>query len=221
MSVAIASAVFWADWPNPDDTSFEVRAKSTREWISAESEIVPAGQLRVVGTGTITALRPTIPTITLPATSAGLDDQTAKWTVTLHRVGSKSVVATVLDNFPLPSSFDPTTTWAQIKINKNGKQPLRDTSVYTKIETNTQIALALGTLASQFPRTFGDGVLNAGEATTITQSLVTSTSPIEVTAADDGITGRLYATNRIAGISFDVLSENGADAGNFRWVLYA
>jgi hypothetical protein len=147
MSVTIQSAEYWADWPNSRDSTFEVRAKSNKAWVSAESEVVPANESRVVGTGTITALRPTIPNLTLPATSAGLDDQTARWTVTLHRIGIKSVVSTVLDNFPLPSSFEPTVTWAQIKINKNGKQPLRDTSVYTKTETNTQIALAVGTLA--------------------------------------------------------------------------
>lgn len=146
MSVIINSAVFWADWPHANDTTFEVRAESTKAWVSEEQEVVPANESRVVGTGTITALRPTIPAITLPATSAGLDDQTARWTVTLHRTGRKKAVSTVVADFPLPDSFEPTTTWAAIKINKNGHQPLRDTSVYTKVETNTQIALAVGTL---------------------------------------------------------------------------
>lgn len=36
----------------------------------------------------------------------------------------------------------------------------------------------------------------------------------------DGITARLYAFNRRVGVSFDVASENGADAGNFLWVLF-
>lgn len=146
MSVVIASAVFWADWPHAADTTFEVRAESSRAWVSAEMEIVPARESRVVGTGTITALRPTLPSITLPATSAGLDDQTSRWTITLHRTGRKQIVSTVLADFPLPVSFEPSTTWADVKIHKNGKQPLRDTSVYTKTETDTRIALAAGNL---------------------------------------------------------------------------
>lgn len=162
MSVIIASAIYWADWPNATDTAFEVRARSNRSWVSAESEIVPANESRVVGTGTITALRPTLPVITLPSTSAGLDDQTAKWTVTLHRVGKSQVVSTVLADFPLPSSFEPSVTWAQIKIHKNGKQPLRDTSVYTKTETDYQIALAMGNLNRA-----GVGVLGRIETATI------------------------------------------------------
>lgn len=146
MSVAISSIVYWADWPHASDTTFEIRAKSTQSWISAESEIVSANESRIVGTGTITALRPSLPSITLPATSAGLDNQTSRWTVTLHRVGRKEIVSTVLADFPLPISFEPSTTWAQIKIHKNGKQPLRDTSTYTKTETDYQINLKAGTL---------------------------------------------------------------------------
>lgn len=144
MSVTISSTIYWSDWPYPADATFQVRAQSDKAWVANDLQFVPAHESRVVGTGTITALRPTLPAITLPATSAGLTDQTARWTVTLHRTGRKQVVSTVLDDFPLPVSFEPTVTWAQIKINKNGKQPLRDTSVYTKTEVNHQIALAVG-----------------------------------------------------------------------------
>lgn len=146
MSVIIVGTSLFEDWPSASDSVFDIRAKSTKSWISAESVIINAGASHVVGTGTITALRPTLPNITLPATSAGLDDQTARWTVTLHRTGSKNVVATVLDGFPLPVSFEPSTTWGAIKINKQGKQPLRDTSVYTKIEVNNLLALMAGNL---------------------------------------------------------------------------
>lgn len=140
MSVTISSAIYWSDWPYPSDTTFDVRAESDKAWVSAALELVPANESRVVGTGTITALRPTLPNITLPATSAGLDDQTARWTVTLHRTGRKQVVSTVLADFPLPVSFEPTVTWALVRINKNGHQPLRDTSTYTKIQVNNLVA---------------------------------------------------------------------------------
>lgn len=146
MSVTISSAIYWADWPYPSDTTFDVRAKSDKAWVADDMQLVPAGESRVVGTGTITALRPTLPAIALPATSAGLTDQTSRWTVTLHRTGRKQPVSTVLADFPLPSSFAPSTTWADILIHKNGHQPLRDTSVYMKTEVDTRIALAAGNL---------------------------------------------------------------------------
>jgi hypothetical protein len=194
MSVIIQSAIFWADWPNSRDTTFEVRAKSSKAWISADSDVVPANESRVVGTGTITALRPTLPSITLPATSSGLDDQTARWTVTLHRVGSKNAVSTVLDNFPLPSTFEPSATWAQIKINKNGKQPLRDTSVYTKTETNTQIALAVGSLNDA-------GVVVKGRSR-LSVAPVLASDPIAVGDNDPrifGIASKIVIANNYAG----------------------
>lgn len=146
MSTVIQGTTYWADWPFARDATFDVQAKSSIAWISADGEIVPAGQSRVVGTGTIALLRATVPDITLPTTTAGLDSQTARWTVTLHRTGKDQVVATLLDDFTLPVSFEPSATWAQISIHKKGKQPLRDTSVYTKLETDYQISLMGGTL---------------------------------------------------------------------------
>ena len=57
-------------------------------------------------------------------------------------------------------------------------------------------------------------------ATTIANTLVLAGSSILVLGNDAGITGRLYATNIVAGGSFDVVSENGADAGNFTWIMF-
>lgn len=200
MSVTIASAQYWSDWPYPSDSSFEVRAKSSRAWISAELEVVPAGETRVVGTDSITALRLTIPAITLPATSAGLDDQTAKWTVTLHRTGRKEIVDTVLADFPLPVSFEPSTTWAEIKINKNGKQPLRDTSVYTKTETNTQIALAAGELNYA-------GVDTLGRIETATAP-ADPLRPKAVETGDPRITGTLVNTRSAKTAAYTLLNTD-------------
>lgn len=249
MSVVISSAIYWSDWPNATDTACDVRAKSNKAWISADGEIIAAGESRVVGTASITALRPTLPAITLPSTSAGLDDQTAKWTITLHRTGRAQAVSTVLADFPLPISFEPSVTWAQIKIHKNGKQPLRDTQTYTKTETDYQISLAMGNLnrASlgvlgrietatipadplhpkavldedpRIARATGTDVLVAGLPTTVLSALVAANSPIELIPADNNITGRLYPSNRVVGVSFDAQSENGADSGSFRYTIY-
>jgi hypothetical protein len=125
MSVIISSVPFWADWPNSRDTDFDVRAVSTQSWVTAEGEFVAAGVSRVVGTGTITDLRPTIPQIPLPATSAGIDNQDSRWTVTLHRTGKVDPLFTVLDNFPLNIGFEPVTTWGEIRIFKNNGKGFR------------------------------------------------------------------------------------------------
>jgi hypothetical protein len=58
------------------------------------------------------------------------------------------------------------------------------------------------------------------EATTVLTALVAADSMILPLPTDDAITGRLRATNRVAGVSFDVVSDNGADAGSFSWFLW-
>jgi hypothetical protein len=66
----------------------------------------------------------------------------------------------------------------------------------------------------------GDGLLVAGAGATIFTPSVDAHSPISAIGADDGITGRLYPFNRVAGVSFDIASENGGDEGQFRWFLF-
>lgn len=66
----------------------------------------------------------------------------------------------------------------------------------------------------------GTGTLVAGVATTILEPTTTVNSPILAISMSDGISGNLRVSNRVAGVSFDVSSDNGADAGDFRWFLY-
>lgn len=216
MSVTITGTTYLADWPHASDTTFEVRAQSDRAWVTEDLVVVPAREPHVVGTGTITALRPTLPNITLPATSAGLDDQTARWTVTLHRTGRKQPVSTVLADFPLPSSFEPNVTWAQIKINKNGKQPLLDTSVYTKTETNHQIDLALNaanvvpatrTLTATYPLRIGGGASADLSANRTLSFLSTVFDPLNYGAVGDG------TTNDTVAVQAAVTALNAAGGG--------
>ena len=65
----------------------------------------------------------------------------------------------------------------------------------------------------------GTGILLGRAATTIPSTLVAAESSILPLGNDAGITGHLYATNIVPGVSFDVASENGADAGAFRWFI--
>lgn len=68
-------------------------------------------------------------------------------------------------------------------------------------------------------------ILAAGTGTmvngllTISSALVAADSPLLLIPASDGITGTLHATNRVVGVSVDVRSSEGADAGFFRWFL--
>jgi hypothetical protein len=141
MSVQIQSIVFWNDWPNSRDAVCDVRAISNQSWVTAEGEFVAAGESRVIGTGVIALLRATIPQIVLPSTSAGLDNQTARWTVTLHRTGKLDVVATILDDFTLPITFEPVATWGEIRRFKyNGSNIIyRDNEGFSRTDTIREI----------------------------------------------------------------------------------
>lgn len=66
----------------------------------------------------------------------------------------------------------------------------------------------------------GRDVLEAGAATTISTELVAEDSPILAVSAAEGIIGNLYVINRTDGVSFDVVSDNGGDAGEFKWFLF-
>lgn len=59
-----------------------------------------------------------------------------------------------------------------------------------------------------------------GATTTILSSLVAVDSAIECISQDNGIIGRLRVSNRVPGQSFDVTSDEGTDAGLFKWVIH-
>jgi len=66
----------------------------------------------------------------------------------------------------------------------------------------------------------GTAMLRGGQATTVLTNAVTATSEIRVWTVDSGITGRLYPTNIVLGVRFDIVSENGADSGKVFWKIY-
>lgn len=94
-----------------------------------------------------------------------------------------------------------------------GDHYLNDTAVYAAIQRaivsapNAIIALGMGSL------------LGGGEPVTIEEPLTTLTSAIEGISIDNGVIGRLYALNRIAGAGFDMNSENLGDEGDFIWFI--
>jgi len=93
---------------------------------------------------TISAGIISIPSFTIPSTTDASDNQNAKYTAVFF--DSKGVKRdTFFADFPLTNTLGTTVTWGQIRVYKAGQQPLRDTSVYTKIQTDFQILTALGT----------------------------------------------------------------------------
>lgn len=85
-----------------------------------------------------------------------------------------------------------------------------------------QVILLIRELAAQIAGNAvatGLGTLVAAEAVTILSPDVAADSPIRLVPRTESITGNLRAFNRVAGVSFDVASDNGPDSGNFRWEI--
>lgn len=190
MSVTIASIEFWSDWPYSRDEDFDVRAVSTQSWVTAESEFVPANVSRVVGTGSITALRPTIPQIELPATSAGIDNQDARWTVTLHRTSKVDPLFTVLDNFPLNIGFEPVATWGEIGLFKNNGNNIlwRDTEGFSRTDALSLInSRLLATLVNASDVVKGNTKLSVAPVSASNPIAAGANEPLLVTTAAPGL----------------------------------
>lgn len=92
--------------------------------------------------------------------------------------------------------------------------------VLDRAPANPALPEAVGINSLVVPHAYGVATLVAGAATTILSAAVTATSPIKFLELDEGITGKLRAINRVAGVSFDVISDNGADAGDFVYYLF-
>lgn len=145
---------------------------------------------------------------------------------------------------------DPSTTWGEIRLLKSGYNPqtlgdslLRQIAAMIQLavgslnkasETNLGVValqddpvdpsfpIALGPNSPQVARAVGPGtdLLVAAAATTVFSAAVLNTSVIVPVGIDDTITGHLRAFNKVPGVSFDVISDNGADEGAFGWSLY-
>jgi hypothetical protein len=66
----------------------------------------------------------------------------------------------------------------------------------------------------------GTAILKMAQATTVPSRVVTATSKIQVGSFDDNVSGSLRVTNIVPGVSFDIVSSNGADAGKVFWIIY-
>lgn len=94
---------------------------------------------------TISAGVISIPSFTIPPTTSALDDVSAKYTAVFY--DSRGIKRDVFfADFQVTDTFGSTVTWAQLRIFKRGRQPIRDLVTYTKDQVNALIAIAAGAL---------------------------------------------------------------------------
>jgi hypothetical protein len=74
--------------------------------------------------------------------------------------------------------------------------------------------------AQRYPIATGTVTLKPAQATTVLTTAVTATSKIQLGNFDDNVSGSLRVTNIVPGVSFDIVSTNGADSGKVFWIMY-
>lgn len=91
------------------------------------------------------------------------------------------------------------------------------------ISYNQAVLLMQGLAAQIGGLTLATGLdnLNMAATTTVFNSHVSVSAAIVAIPKDDRISGNLHISNRVDGVSFDVASDNGADLGTFKWMIYA
>lgn len=132
-----------------------------------------------------TTKRATVASFAFITTTDAITNQQASWTVTLHDANRRRI-AVLADNLPIPESLvvAGAIQWSQLMLHAEGQTPLRDTTVYTRTETENLL-----TTASRPP------------ATTLTAGLV----KISTTAADPldpiALGSNQLATTTVQGIA--------------------
>lgn len=191
--------------------------ESNQDFVASNTEIVERGVYRrvplvVAGYDFTIPLIPSIPT----TTDSNFPDAT--WSARIFSVDGTKRLDWLL-GFQLRHIYSSPAQWENIFVDSAppGFQPSpnalsREDAIILMQSLAAQIAG--NTVAA------GNGVLAVAEVTTILDSNVAANSPIMCIPKSEGITGQLRAFNRVPGVSFDVVSDNGADAGNFKWAIY-
>ncbi len=189
--------------------------KANQQFVAVDGEVIQPGVYRRVIVAVVGRDR-TIPLIAnIPATTNAMPSD-ATWEIFFE--DERHTKRDEWVNGVLPHTYPDPVLWQDvINFNNPSFVPRPNDGVsydQMALYVNGRIAQISGdTLAT------GIGTLAVGLPTTILSALVAADSPIEAVARGDGITGNLRVSNRVAGVSFDVTSENGADAGNFTWII--
>jgi hypothetical protein len=180
ITVTVSSQTFLAGTYNYGGSFGTIKVFSNKTFIAFDGTIVPFGEVGGSGffksvTCSVASNTLSCPSFALPSTTDALDDQTARYTFVLY--DSKNVKRDILfANLFVPSSLGSNLTFAQIVLANKQTVPNRDTSTYTRTETNAQIALAAGAL--------NDASDSVKGRTRLSAAPVSSASPIALAEND-------------------------------------
>lgn len=213
--VNVSSKIVYGNWPHGGSVCYLV-FKSNQQFRAVDGEIVQPGVYRIVQCAVV-GRDVTIPLIASIPTTTDSSDPSATWT-TYFEDSSHTQKMDWLKGFQLNHVNTSPVSWATI-FDDNNPQGI---NVPSGGISRDQVVLLIRELADQIAGNTvatGIGTLAINEEVTILTPHVTADSPIRLIPRTEAITGNLRAFNRVAGVSFMVVSDNGADSGNFRWEI--
>jgi hypothetical protein len=214
-----ASKLFLGSWDWGGSVCYLV-FKANQQFVASSGEIVQPAVYRRV-TCVVTGRDRAVPLIAdIPPTTDAMPGD-ASFDIYFEDAGHTKK-DDLIKGASLPHTYPNPVQWQDI-IEFNNPQfvpgPNREVSYdQMALYVRNQIALISSPILATGIGTLN--VLGADQPVTILDSHVSANSPIDLMPRADTITGDLRVSNRVAGVSFDVTSSNGADAGNFTWVIY-
>lgn len=153
----------------------------------------------------------------LPTTDNAIPAHTARYQVYIYDVRGNLKARINQTPYHLHSNLPDTFTWAEWR-NANEFVQFRGSTTFIG-DYITVAAMIAAALTRLMPAAQGRVALSGGTATVLS-SLVSSTSNIQLTGQDSGISGSLGVLTRTAGVSFVIQSSNGLDEGEVSWLLF-
>lgn len=210
----VSSKIVFGSWSHGGSVCYLV-FKSNQQFRAVDGEIVQAGAYRVIQCAVV-GRDITIPLIASIPTTTDSSDPSATWT-TWFEDSSHTKKMDWLVGFQLNHVFTSPALWETI-FDDNNPQGIPVPSGGISYD---QAVLLFQRLISQVSTEIlasGIGTLAAAVPVTILDSHVAADSPIRLIPKAE-MSGLLRHFNHVAGVSFDVMSSEGSDSGNFRWEI--
>ncbi len=235
-------------WKLPGTTA-KLRIRANESFDTYEGLYVPAssnGQLYLEVPCTVIGEELLIPSFEIDSTEDSPTNPHATYTAQLFTERKKALEPEFFANFRVPPTVN--TSWTTLRVNNSARRHYHDLDTYAAWQVDYKIAaaladlrkssttqvgmvalqdnpsdpsfpIALGPNSSQVPIQRGIVTLIAGQATALS-AFVSSTAQIHLIGQDENAIGTLHIENRVTGVSFDIVSDNGADTGVVSWILY-
>lgn len=216
-----ASKIIFGSWDFGGSLCYLV-FKSNQQFVAPNGEIVQPGVYRRVAC-TVVGRDRTIPLIAdIPATTDAMPSD-ATWEIYFEDQGHTPRDKWI-SGAKLPHTYPSPVAWQDI-INFNNP-PGFIAGPQTGIGFDQAVLLIADMIAAAGGGgtgaiATGIGTLPAEGPVTILSALVSASSPIEIIPRVETIVGNLRVFNRVAGVSFEVISDQGTDFGNFTWNIFA